>query len=438
MNVYDSTRMVDSLANEGYAETANISEADLVVLNTCHIREKASEKVFSELGRLKELKSERASRGDSMVLAVAGCVAQAEGKEIVRRQPAVDIVIGTQSYHRFSEALGALRLQSHVVLNEFAGEDKFDALPKARDEKISSRGVSAFVTIQEGCDKFCAFCVVPFTRGVEYSRPVGKILDEVEQLARCGVREVTLLGQNVNAYHGIDVGNNEVSLATLIEKVALIQNIERIRYTTSHPNDMRQDLIEAHRDIPKLMPYLHLPAQSGSDRILKAMNRKHSAQDYFRTIERMRGARADIAISSDFIVGFPGETRVDFDATLKFIRAVGFSSAYSFKYSIRPGTSAAVIANQIDPIEQIERLAELQELLEAQRHSFNAAFLNKCVDVLFEKPGRYKNQVIGKTPYMQAVFAEGTQDCIGTVRSVTVEELRPNAFRGRITDDGGQ
>ena len=398
MNVYDATRMADALASDGFRETRDVDEADLVVLNTCHIREKASEKVYSELGRMKQLKEQRAGNGRNTLIAVAGCVAQADGAEIIRRQPAVDIVIGTQAYNRLPEAVRRARRESGVVFAEFDGGDKFANLPSADPQQIQARGVSAFVTVQEGCDKFCSFCVVPYTRGLESSRTVAGIEDEVARLVDGGVREVVLLGQNVNAYHGLNADGRETSLAGLIEALSRNPRLLRIRYTTSHPRDMATNLIEAHRDVGQLMPYIHLPVQSGSDRMLASMNRKHRASDYLAVIERMRAARPDIAFSSDFIVGAPGETRHDFEATLRLVREVGFASAYSFKYSARPGTPASIAADQVDEQEKSERLAELQDLLESQRRAFNATFVGRRVPVLFEKRGRHAGQIVGKSP----------------------------------------
>lgn len=432
MNVYDATRMVDSLVGEGYSETQDVNSADLIVLNTCHIRERASEKVFSELGKLNEQKSARAAVGKKTLIAVAGCVAQADGAEIIRRQPSVDIVIGTQSYHRLPEALQRSTNGSRIVITDFGVEDKFDALATPSPARIQSRGVTAFVTVQEGCDKFCAFCVVPYTRGIEVSRPMSKVVEEVEILAAAGVREVTLLGQNVNAWHGRGSDGRDDSLPALIARIAVIPGIARIRYTTSHPNDMDAALIEAHRDIPALMPFMHLPAQSGSDRILKAMNRKHSARDYLKIIERLRSARPDLAISSDFIVGFPGESEQDFTDTMDLIREVGFANSFSFKYSRRPGTPATGLSGKIEESIMSARLAELQTLLDEQRKAFNRSAMGKTIDVLFEKPGRYAGQLGGKTPYLQAIHVEGSTDLIGDVHRVEVVEALPNSLRGRI------
>ena len=386
MNVYDAQRMADALAPDGYRETDAPEDADLVVLNTCHIRERASEKVFSELGKLRELKAERAAAGRGLTIAVAGCVAQAEGAEILRRQKAVDLVVGPQSYHRLPELLARARRRP-VVDTEFPVETKFDHLPSPAPERIRARGLAAFVTVQEGCDKFCSFCVVPYTRGAETSRPVAGILAEIERLAAAGVRDVTLIGQNVNAYHGASDEGGACSFGRLVTKVAQVPGIARVRYTTSHPLDMDDDLIEAHGREPALMPFLHLPVQSGSDRVLAAMNRRHTAAEYLAIVDRVRRARPDIALSSDFIVGFPGESEADFDATLDLIREVTFASAYCFKYSARPGTPAAELAAQVDEDRKSERLARLQELLDGQRRAFNAATVGRTIAVLFERAG---------------------------------------------------
>ena len=438
MNVYDGARMADTLAREGYDETKFVEDADLVILNTCHIRERASEKVFSELGRMNEIKLEREKRGESTTLAVAGCVAQAEGSEIIRRQPAVDLVIGTQSFHHLPRALRQARAGSRPVITDFGLDDKFGLLAPPVSEKIKARGVTAFVTVQEGCDKFCAFCVVPYTRGAEMSRPVEKILAEIEHLAESGVREVTLLGQNVNGYHGVDGSGVSVSIARLVERISEISSISRVRYTTSHPCDMDDSLVEAHRDLPKLMPFLHLPVQSGSDRVLKAMNRKHTAKTYRAVIDRLRKARPDIALSSDFIVGFPGETRSEFDETLALVRDVGFVSAFSFKFSSRPGTPASTLPDQVDEAEKASRLNELQVLLDEQRRSFNRASVGSTVDILFEKDGRHFGQIAGKTPYLQALYVDGPRDLIGRVATVEVVELRPNSLRGRLLQENDE
>jgi tRNA-2-methylthio-N6-dimethylallyladenosine synthase len=397
MNVYDATRMADVLAPEGYDETGEIADADLIVLNTCHIRERASEKVFSELGKIRELKMERAATGRETLIAVAGCVAQAEGKEILRRQKAVDLVIGPQSYHRLPEML-RLAKSGPVVETDFPVEDKFDHLARPSNAKVQSRGVAAFLTIQEGCDKFCTFCVVPYPRGAETSRPRGKIVKEATYLVRAGVREITLLGQNVNAFHGLDENGAPCNLSALVARLSQIPGLLRIRYTTSHPNDMTDDLIVAHRTQPALMPFLHLPVQSGSDRVLQAMNRKHRVRDYINLVSRIRAERPDIALSSDFIVGFPGETEAEFQETLDLISEVGFASTYFFKYSMRPGTPGAEMADQVPEDIKSERLARLQQLTDAQRHAYNAAAVGKVMPVLFEKKGRHPGQIGGKTP----------------------------------------
>lgn len=432
MNVYDSQRIADLVAAEGYAEATSPEDADLIILNTCHIREKASAKIFSELGKLRELKEERRANGRSTTLVVAGCVAQAAGEEVLRRQPSVDVVVGPQSYHRLRELLREAETRPGVVDTTFRLNDKFERLPPAAPEVSRARGVAAFVTVQEGCDKFCSFCVVPYTRGAEASRPVAAILDEIARLADAGVREVMLLGQNVNAYHGMGRRGDGATLADLIGLVAAISGVARIRYATSHPNDMREDLIAAHRDIPKLAPFLHLPVQSGSDRILKAMKRRHRASDYLETVGRIRAARPDIAISSDFIAGYPGETDADFEATLELVRAVGFASSFAFKYSLRLGTPAADAQNQVAEGAKAERLAALQGLLESQRQAFNRATVGKRCAVLFEKLGRHPGQIVGRSPYIQAVFAEGPETLIGKIGSVEILEAGPNSLRGRV------
>jgi tRNA-2-methylthio-N6-dimethylallyladenosine synthase len=411
MNVYDSERMADVLRPLGYALTERSEDADLVILNTCHIRERATEKVFSELGRAKAVKLERAELGQATLIAVAGCVAQAQGAEIIRRQPAVDLVIGPQSYHRLPEMIArAHRSAGERLATDFEADAKFDALPER-----APGGVTAFLTVQEGCDRFCTFCVVPYTRGAEYSRPAEDILVEARALAAHGVREITLLGQNVNAYTSDGLG-----LAGLIRRLATIPGLARIRYTTSHPADMADDLIATHGEVAALMPYLHLPVQSGSDRILKAMNRAHTTASYLETVARLRDARPDLALSSDFIVGFPGETEADFEATLDLVRDVRFASAFSFKYSRRPGTPAAAMAGQVEEAVKTERLARLQALLETQQRDFNATMRGRVLDVLVEKPGRHAGQVIGRSPYLQAVHFEGGLDLIGRIVPVEI------------------
>ncbi len=434
MNVYDAARMADILAAVGFDETGDVEAADLVILNTCHIRERASEKVFSELGRLRALKFERALTGRRLQIAVAGCVAQAEGGEIVRRQKAVDLVVGPQAYHQLPALLDQVEAGgAAVVATEFAAERKFPALRDPTPAKIRSRGVTAFVTIQEGCNKFCTFCVVPYTRGSEMSRPVDQLVAEIERLVGAGVGEVTLLGQNVNAYHGRGPDGRDWSLARLIERLAQIDGLLRLRYTTSHPRDMTDDLIAAHRDISALMPFLHLPVQSGSDRILARMNRRHSAADYRSLVERLRRARPDIALSSDFIVGFPGETEADFEATLGLIRSVDFASTFSFKYSARPGTPAAD-RPQIDEAQKAERLARLQTLAEQQRHAFNRSLVGRKIDVLFAKLGRHRGQIAGKSPWMQPVQVEADPALIGSIGTVEITAAGANSLFGRIAE----
>ncbi len=432
MNVYDAQRMTDLLVAEGYAETPAVEDADLVILNTCHIRERASEKIFSELGRLRALKIERAEAGQATRLVVAGCVAQAEGAEIYRRQSAVDVVVGPQSYHRLPELLRRAERERRVIDTDFPVEDKFEFLKSPSPRAIARRGVSAFVTVQEGCDKFCTFCVVPYTRGAEMSRPVDAIVAEVKTLAAAGVREVTLLGQNVNAYHGADAAGRAASLAQLCAAAGRVPGIARVRYTTSHPNDMDDDLIAAHSREEKLMPYLHLPVQSGADPILQAMNRRHTRAAYLALIEKIRAARPDIALSSDFIVGFPGETEADFSQTLTLIEEVGFSSAFSFKYSPRPGTPGADRAGQIAEDVKIERLARLQALIESQRQAFNRAMVGRTLDVLIEKRGRHAGQIAGKTGYLQPVQLEGEARLIGAVVAVEIVATGSNSLFGRL------
>lgn len=434
MNVYDSARMVDVMAPSGYAEVETPEEADIVILNTCHIREKAAEKVYSELGRLRELKKEKSGRGESLVIGVAGCVAQAEGEEMRRRAPAVDLVLGPQTYHRLPEYVARLANGGPgIVETEFPAEDKFEALPAPERRKTLARGATAFLTIQEGCDKFCTFCVVPYTRGAEFSRPVARILDEARALAEAGVREITLLGQNVNAYHGDDGKGGAASLGALIRALAKIDGVERLRYTTSHPRDMDDELIAAHADVPELMPYLHLPVQSGSDRILDAMNRRHDAETYLRLIERIRAARPDIALSSDFIVGFPGETEEDFEATLSLVREVGFAQAYSFKYSPRPGTPAAEQEDQLAEDMKSERLARLQDLLGEQQIAFNRACAGRVMPVLFDRRGKGERQIVGRSPWLQSVHVEEAPESLfGQIVEVEIEEGYRNSLRGRL------
>ena len=432
MNVYDSQRMADVAGQEGYEETANVEDADLVILNTCHIRERASEKIFSELGKLRVLKAERERQGLSTILVVAGCVAQAEGEEIRRRQPAVDFVVGPQNYHRLPRLLRDRPRGAGAIDTEFAVEDKFDHLPPSRPQAIRARGATAFVTVQEGCDKFCSFCVVPYTRGGEVSRPAKGIIDEIARLTAAGVGEITLIGQNVNAYCGRGANGEQTDLAALLAAAAEIPGVLRLRYATSHPNDMSDSLIAAHRDNPALAPYLHLPIQAGADRILAAMNRKHRVRDYLAVVARVRRARPDVALSSDFIVGFPGETDAEFRQTLAVVREVGFASGYAFKYSPRPGTPAADLAGQIDEQVKTERLAELYALIDAQRVAFNRALVGRRLDVLFDRPGRRPGQIVGRSPYMQSVRAEGDASRIGAMASVEIVGLGANTLIGRI------
>ena len=429
MNVYDSDRMADALAPHGYEPTLSIDDADLVVLNTCHIREKASEKVFSELGRLAELRA----GGRSFMIGVAGCVAQAEGEEIARRAKGrVDMVFGPQSYHRLPELIARAQSGEMVLETEFPEEDKFEHLPPAANKVIRSRGLTAFLTVQEGCDKFCSFCVVPYTRGAEQSRPVEQVLAEARNLVGAGVRELTLLGQNVNAYHGLDASGRPVGLGELCARLAELDGLARIRYTTSHPADMSDELIAAHRDNDKLMPYLHLPVQSGSDRILKSMNRRHTVADYRRIIERIKTARPDMAMSGDFIVGFPGETDADFAETLSLVREVGYASAYTFKYSIRPGTPGADMPDQVPEAVKTERLAALNEQITAQMRDFGKAVVGRTLDVLIEKTGRMPGQIGGRSPYLQAVHMAGPERLIGTVQPVLIVSAGNNSIEGKI------
>jgi tRNA-2-methylthio-N6-dimethylallyladenosine synthase len=431
MNVYDSQRMVDVLAPEGFVETQDMAQADVVVLNTCHIREKAAEKVYSELGRVRALKLLRQTQGRETQVVVAGCVAQAEGAEIIRRAPVVDVAVGPQSYHRLPRLMREARLRPGLIDTEFPVDDKFSVLPDAPAPRTRSRGVSAFLTVQEGCDKFCSFCVVPYTRGAQMSRPLRAVLDEAARLVDAGVREITLLGQNVNAYAGDAENGRRSGLAGLLERLAILPGLARLRYTTSHPNDMDDALIAAHRDLPQLMPYLHLPVQSGSDAILAAMNRRHSAGSYLATIEKVRAARPDIAVSSDFIVGFPGESDRDFEATLRLIEQVRFAAAYSFKYSPRPGTPAADAGDQVPEPVKAERLARLQALIEAQRTAFNTQTVGRVLDVLIERAGRHPGQLAGKSPYLQAVQMAQPHAAIGDLVRVEVTATGSNSLFGR-------
>ena len=432
MNVYDAQRMVDTLAPEGFIETANPDDADLVILNTCHIREKASEKVYSELGKLRLAKAEAAQHGRQMNVVVAGCVAQAEGDEIIRRAPVVDVVVGPQSYHNLPQLLAKAKAGGRALDTEFPVDDKFGFLPAPQPAAIRARGISSFVTVQEGCDKFCTFCVVPYTRGAEVSRPVSQIVEDTKRLADNGVREITLIGQNVNGYHGEGPDGRPWPLGTLLRRLAEIPGIVRLRYSTSHPRDVEDSLIEAHRDLPELMPYVHLPVQSGSDRILGLMNRKHTAKDYLEVIERFRGARQDIAFTSDFIVGFPGETEEDFQATLALVMQIGYAGAYSFKYSPRPGTPAAEMPGTVSAAVMDERLVRLQQLIDSQQSAFNAATIGQTVDVLFERAARNPGQIVGRTAFLQPAHVMASEDIIGKVLPVTVTSLERYSLLGHL------
>jgi tRNA-2-methylthio-N6-dimethylallyladenosine synthase len=446
MNVYDSARMADVLAPLGFVPSDDPSDADMVILNTCHIREKAAEKVFAELGRLRAYRQARAAAGDDMIIAVAGCVAQAEGAEILRRAPHVDVVLGPQTYHRLPELVAratrakaaqqGIRRGAGILDTEFPEESKFDYLP----ETAAPQGISAFLSVQEGCDKFCTFCVVPYTRGAEQSRPVDHIVAEARRLVAAGAREITLLGQNVNAYHGAAPTRTvsaaapatEWGLGRLIRHLAEIDGLLRIRYTTSHPYDMDEELIEVHGDVPTLMPYLHLPVQSGADRVLAAMNRRHTVADYRRIVERLRRRRDDLALSSDFIVGFPGESDADFAATMHLVAEIGYAQAYSFKYSARPGTPAAAMPDQVPEDVKAERLDRLQALLRQQQEAFNRAVVGRTLPVLFERAGRHAGQLIGRSPYLQAVHADAAETRIGHVAEVVIEDVRTNSLAGRL------
>ncbi|HEY1301788.1 MAG TPA: tRNA (N6-isopentenyl adenosine(37)-C2)-methylthiotransferase MiaB [Stellaceae bacterium] len=426
MNVYDSARMVELLAPLGFSRTDAAADADLVILNTCHIREKAAEKVFSELGQLRGLK---ARRGDQLLIAVAGCVAQAEGAEIIRRAPFVDLVFGPQSYHQLADMIArAGNAQGSVLETAFPAEPKFDALPEER----GAPGVSAFLTVQEGCDKFCTFCVVPYTRGAEYSRPGARVLAEARSLVATGAREITLLGQNVNAYHGVGPDGGIWGLADLVRALAGIGGLDRIRYTTSHPRDVDEALVAAHREVPQLMPFLHLPVQSGSDRVLRAMNRRHSTAEYRRVVERLRRARPDLALSTDLIVGFPGERHTDFQSTLDLVEEIGFAQAFSFKYSPRPGTPAATAPDPVPDEAKSERLAELQTVLASQQRSFNEGCVGRVMPVLLEKKGRHPGQLIGRSPYLQSVHVSADAQRIGDIVPALISGAGPNSLAGML------
>ncbi|MDN3562877.1 tRNA (N6-isopentenyl adenosine(37)-C2)-methylthiotransferase MiaB [Paeniroseomonas aquatica] len=429
MNVYDSARMADVLAPLGYAPAETAEAADMVILNTCHIREKAADKLFSELGRLRVAKQAREAAGGGLVLAVAGCVAQAEGAEIAARAPWVDIILGPQTYHRLPEMVArASRAAGAVIETDFPVEQKFDHLP----EQAASQGVTAFLTVQEGCDKFCSFCVVPYTRGAEYSRPAAAVLAEARRLVAAGAREVTLLGQNVNAWHGASPGGGSWGLGRLLREMAEIPGLLRLRYTTSHPRDMDADLIAAHRDLPSVMPYLHLPVQSGSDRVLAAMNRGHTADDFRRVVDRLREAQPGLALSSDFIVGHPGETEADFAATMALIDQVGFAMAYSFKYSARPGTPAAGAPGQVAEAVKDARLQALQALLRDQQDAFNRSRVGLTFPVLFTGPGRHPGQIMGRSPWLQPVHLLGDRSLIGRVAPARVLAAHANSLSGTL------
>ena len=437
MNVYDSERMAESLIPYGFSETDRPEEAEVIILNTCHIREKAVEKVYSDLGRLRQIKEERRKLGKDTIVTVAGCVAQAEGAEILARAPVVDLVVGPQSYHRLPDLVFRAQSESRrLVDTNFPEQDKFTRLPDRTAISPPAAGVaraaSAFLTVQEGCDKFCTFCVVPYTRGVEFSRPVDSLLEEARALIGRGVREITLLGQNVNAYHGVGPDGRDWSLARLIRAMSELEELQRLRYTTSHPKDMSDDLIDAHRDVARLMPYLHLPFQAGSDRILAAMNRKHTVSDYRRLVGKVRAARPDIALSTDVIVGFPGETEGEFLQTLRLVEDIGFAQAFSFKYSPRPGTPAAKLEEQLPEEVKSERLQRLQHLLASQTSRFNEGCVGLTIPVLFERLGRHAGQIVGRSPYLQPVHATGARDLLGRIIPVEISGAGPNSLLGVI------
>ena len=443
MNVYDSERMTDALAPSGYAPVATVDSADLILLNTCHIREKAAEKVYSELGRLRRFKTEAAAAGRQVLIGVAGCVAQAEGAEIMRRAPAVDLVVGPQSYQRLPAILAEATQGIRVVETDFAVEEKFTTLERMQREIGAPHGgaekparVAAFLTVQEGCDKFCTFCVVPYTRGAESSRPVAAIVAEASRLAGEGVRELTLLGQNVNAWHGEGPDGAIWGLGRLLFRLAEIPGLDRLRYTTSHPRDMADELIAAHRDLDALMPYLHLPVQSGSDRVLAAMNRRHDRADYLRLVDKIRAARPDIALSGDFIVGFPGESEADFRDTLSIVEAAGYASAFSFKYSPRPGTPAGTADDQVSEATKSERLARLQALIDRQQREFNRSRVGLSAEVLFERVGRKPGQIVGRSPWLSPVQVDAGASLIGTIGRVRIAEIGTNSLFGELTVTG--
>jgi tRNA-2-methylthio-N6-dimethylallyladenosine synthase len=432
MNVYDSARMADLLAPLGFIRTNTAQDADLIIFNTCHIREKAAEKVYSELGTLRCLKAAKAERGERMIIGVGGCVAQAEGAEILRRAPCVDVVFGPQTLHRLPELVArALHaVGDGIVETSFPAEPKFDGLPEAG----APQGVTAFLTVQEGCDKFCSFCVVPYTRGSEYSRPVMQIVAEASRFVRDGVREVTLLGQNVNAYHGQGPDGREWRLGRLIRRLAELPGLDRIRYTTSHPRDVDEELIAAHREVPQLMPFLHLPVQSGSDRVLSLMNRRHTASAYRRTVDRLRAARPDLALSTDLIVGYPGERAEDFEATLDLAAEIRFAQAFSFKYSPRPGTPAATVPSQVPEAVKSERLAALQTLLGCHQREFNEACTGRILPVLLEKAGRHEGQLVGRSPYLQSVHVSASADHLGKIVPAVITGASANSLSGTLVE----
>ena len=432
MNVYDSARMADLLTPLGFIRGEKPQDADLVILNTCHIREKAAEKMYSELGSIRRLKAAKAEKGCRLIVAIAGCVAQAEGAEILRRAPCVDLVFGPQNYHRLPELVArALRAGGDgIVETSFPAEPKFDSLPEA----AAPQGFTAFLTAQEGCDKFCSFCVVPYTRGAEYSRPVMQVLAEARRLTRDGAREITLLGQNVNAYHGEGPDGRNWGLGGLIRRLAELPGLARIRYTTSHPRDMDDDLIAAHREVPQLMPFLHLPVQSGSDRVLAMMNRRHTAAEYRRIVERLRSARGDLALATDLIVGHPGERDKDFQATLDLVTGIRFAQAFSFKYSARPGTPAASAADQVSEETKSERLSALQTVLAKQQRDFNEACVGRILPVLFVKSGRHEGQIVGRSPYLQSVHVAAPAHRIGEIVPVLITGASANSLSGSLTE----
>ncbi|MEM7301357.1 MAG: tRNA (N6-isopentenyl adenosine(37)-C2)-methylthiotransferase MiaB [Pseudomonadota bacterium] len=438
MNVYDSERMMDALSADGYSMSDSVDDADLVLLNTCHIREKAAEKVYSEIGRLRKVKATKEASGQAMTIGVTGCVAQAEGEEIVRRADAVDLVVGPQTYHRLADLVREARKGNVQIDTDYAVEDKFEHLPAPEKKQIAARGVTAFLTVQEGCDKFCTFCVVPYTRGAEVSRSSSQIREEAKRLCDAGVREVTLLGQNVNAWHGEGPDGKTWDLGDLLHDLSDIDGLDRLRYVTSHPCDMSDRLIEAHRDIDILMPYLHLPVQSGSDAILKAMNRHHTRQDYLEIIDRVRAARPDIAISGDFIVGFPGESDADFEDTMSIVRETNYAQAFSFKYSQRPGTPGAKLENQVDESVKSERLTRLQALLNEQQLAFNTSIVGKTISILLEKPGRMQDQLIGRSPWLQSVIVDQSAGSVGDIVDVEITNAGPNSLMGKPLASNGK